>query len=74
MLVSHLGKDDAVSVINGASEDQSMQSVLSTEKLNGLVRVVLRLQAEGSHVLNSKVSLMEINKEATTATESQANF
>lgn len=53
-----------------------MINVLSTEKLNGLVRVVLRLQAEGSHVLNSKVDLMEINKEVTGTgnTLSQEDF
>ena len=68
MKTTTLGDKMAGEMMKHAQGDESAADVLDKEKTNSLVRVILRLQSEGQHVLKSKYDLFAL----TVPTEDQS--
>jgi len=64
-----LEEDQLLAQATKDSEEQ--KDFLATEKMNGLLRMVTRLQAEGTQVLASKLDLLKIRESQSASITGQ---
>jgi len=53
-----------------SSPEMGVSDALDVERLSSLIKMVTRLQAEGQHVLESKLALMELKSPLTVSDSS----
>lgn len=72
-MAQKLGPEVAAQVLLG-QQNETPETQLHQEKLNGLVRVILRLQAEGQHVVQSKIDLLSLRENSHSVPNSSENL